>query len=230
MSADLERELRALGERLDWPATPDIAAAVQRRVRDAPAPARRWGWPRRRLAVALAALVLVPAGVAFGDDVLEWVGLRSVEVERVPELPDDARRPQVDELGDRVSLSEAEERAGFTPIVPGALGDPQEVRVDGRVVTLVYRDGDLLLAELPGALDRDLVRKIAGPGTDVRPVPEGVFLSGGEHVYLYVRPDGTVAEDRPRLAGNTLVTQRGDVLLRLEGRGLTLERARELLE
>lgn len=227
MSADLERDLRALGERLDWPATPDIAAAID--VADLTAGRRRSGQPRRRLVVALAVLALVPAGAAFGDDVLEWLGLKSVEVEHVPKLPDDARRPVVAELGARVSLAEAEQRAGFRPVVPKALGPPQEIRLDGDVVTLVYRRGDLLLAELPGALDEQLLTKLAGPGTRVRRVPDGLFLDGREHAYLYRRPGGEVAEDRPRLAANTFVTQRDDVLLRLEAPGLTLARARALV-
>jgi hypothetical protein len=236
MSADLERDLRALGERLEWPATPDIASAMEQRLGEVADPTvgrRRSGQPRRfvrrRLVVALAALVLVPAGAAFGDEVLEWLGLKSVEVERVPRLPDDARRPVVDGLGERVSLAQAERRAGFAPVVPDALGSPQEIRIDGRVVTLVYRRGDVLLAQLPGALDRNLLTKIAGPGTDVRRVPDGLFFSGREHAYLYRRPGGEVAEDRPRLAGDTFVTERGDVLLRLEAPRLTVARARALL-
>jgi hypothetical protein len=222
----IEHDLHALAERLDWPETPDIAAAVEHRLPTS-TPTRRAR--RRWVAMALAALVLVPAGAAFGDDVLEWLGLKSVEVERVPKLPDDARKPVVDELGEQVSLAEAEERAGFAPLVPDALGPPQEIRLDGRIVTLVYDEGDILLAQLPGALDQDLLRKVAGPGTEVRRVRDGLFFSGREHVYLYRRPGGGVAEDRPRLAQNTFVTQRGDVLLRLEARGLTLQRARALV-
>jgi hypothetical protein len=233
MGADLERDLLALADRVAWPATPDLAGAVEQRIsRSGPvagAERRRFRPRRRALAAVLAALVLLPAGVAFGDEVLEWLGLRSVEVERVPELPDDARRPVVDELGERVSLNEAERRARFAPVVPEALGDPDEVRLDGRLVTLVYDGGDTLLAQLPGALDDALLRKVAGPGTDVRRLPDGVFFSGRDHVYLYLRPDGSVAEDRPRLAGDTFVTQRGDVLLRLEAEDLTIARARALL-
>jgi hypothetical protein len=179
---------------------------------------------------ALAALLLVPAAAAFGDDVLEWLGLRSVEVRREPELPPDARRPALDDLGARVTLPQAEQRAGFAPIVPERLGPPDEVRVAGRVVTFVYDGGDLLLAQLRGALDENLLRKVVGPGSDVRQVPGGgLFFSGREHVYLYVGPDGEVRQDRPFLAGNTLVVERDDLLLRLEGRGLTADRALELL-
>jgi hypothetical protein len=172
----------------------------------------------------------VPPAAAFGDDLLEWLGLRSVEVRREPALPPGARRPALDDLGARVTLAQAERRAGFAPVVPGRLGPPEQVRVRGDVVTLVYDGGALLLAELRGALDRTLLRKIVGAGTRVRRLPGGaVFLSGRDHVYLYLRPDGEVAEGRPFLAGNTLLVERGDLLLRLEGRGLTPARGLELL-
>lgn len=228
----IEHDLRELAERLEWPQTPDIARTVEREVADLEPGVRHEDQPRRRrrwLAAALAMLVLVPAGAAFGDDVLEWLGLKSVAVERVPRLPEDAKRPVVGQLGAPVSLADAERRAGFTPVVPDLLGDPQEIRLDGRVVTLVYDEGDTLLAQLPGTLDEQLLTKIAGPGTDVRRLPDGLFFSGREHVYLYRRPGGGVAEDRPRLAGNTFVTERGNVLLRLEARELTPERARAVL-
>ena len=236
MSPDLDRDLRELATRLEWPATPDLAAAVEGRLARSdtgesapPRAARRGGrrrLPRRRLALALAALVLIPTGVAFGDDVLEWLGLASVEVERVPRIPEGAERPVVAELGEPVSLDEAEARAGFAPLVPTTLGEPQEVRLDGSVVTLVYRDGDLLVAQLPGALDEQLLTKVVGPGTEVRRTRDGLFFSGRDHVYLYRRPDGEVAEDRARLARSTFVTQRGDILVRVEAPSLTIDEAR----
>jgi hypothetical protein len=241
VSAELEQRLRALGDEAAWPATPDLASAVADRLAGAPSVEEHGLWRRvldtrrsrgrrRALVAALAALLLVPAAAAFGDDVLEWLGLRSVEVRREPALPPGARRPALDDLGARVTLAEAGRRARFAPVVPERLGEPDEVRVRGGVVTLVYDGGALLLAELRGALDRDLVRKIAGPGTRVRQLPGGgLFFSGRDHVYLYLRPDGSVAEGRPFLAGNTLLVERGDLLLRLEGRGLTPARGLELL-
>ena len=86
---ELETQLRALGEELVWPATPDLAAAVAAAPRRrAPRAAPR---ARRALAAALAVLLLVPAAaVAFPgarDDVLEWLGLRDVEIRRVPAPP-----------------------------------------------------------------------------------------------------------------------------------------------
>ena len=162
------------------------------------------------------------------DDVLEWLGLRSVEVERVPALPADARRAPLADLGTSVDLGEARRLAGFAALLPRALGGPEAVRVrDGRV-SLIYEDGRLLVTELRGALDRSLLRKLVGPGTVVRDTPDGVFFGGRDHVVLFKDASGAVVQDRPRLAGPTFLTQRGDVLVRIEGRGLTEARAREI--
>ena len=229
MSAELERRLEALGRDLEWPPTPDLAGAVAAQLREG-GPRRRARRPRLALALALV-LALVPAGgaLAFGDEVLEWLGLASVEVRRAPALPADARRPALAELGTRVSLAGAEARAGFRPLLPRPLGPPEEVRERDGVVTLVYDGGAVLLAQLRGRLDRALVGKTVTPGTEVRRVPGGFFVSGPEHAYLYRRPSGGVGEDRPFLAGPTLVVERRGVLLRLEAPRLTPARGLALL-
>ena len=225
---DLERALGELA--VAWPETPDLVAAVDARIGTPRRSRRRW---RRVAVVAVATLVaaLAVTAVAFPDardDVLEWLGLRSVEVEHVDELPPDAARAPLSDLGPAVTREKAAEEAGFTPLVPEALGDPQAIRVQDGVVSLVYDDGRLLVAELKGAFDEQLLRKIVAPGSDVRRVPGGIFFSGRAHAYLYLRPGGEVAEGRPRLAGDTLVTQRGDLLIRVEGRRLTLTRAQAI--
>ena len=119
---ELETQLRALGEELAWPATPDLAAAVAARAararRAAPAPPR----PAGRSPPALAALLLVPAAaVAFPgarDDVLEWLGLRDVEIRRVP-APPAGTRPELEaDLGRVVTLAQARREAGFAPALP----------------------------------------------------------------------------------------------------------------
>ena len=237
MSADLVRDLRALGDELDWPATPDLAASVTARLEEArDRDPRRGAWRagrRRALAAALALLVLVPAtgAVAFPgarDDVLEWLGLKSVEVRREPELPRGARPAAPNDLGSAVSYAEAARRAGFEPLLPPRLGKPQEIRVRGDVVTVVYAGG-LRLAQRRGALERDLLRKIVGMDTDVRAVPGGIFITG-RHGYLYLDPAGEVRQEQTRIASNTLITERGDVLLRLEGdETLTSAEARRLI-
>lgn len=237
MSADLVRDLARLGDELDWPATPDLAAGVEERLRAAAAApargqraARRQRRRRRRLVVALALALLVPAAAAVAfpsarDEVLEWLGLKSVEVRRAPQLPAGARAPSRSELGALVTLEEAAVRAGFRPVTPPRLGRPREVRERGGVVTLVY--DRVRLAQLPGALDRMLVRKTVDGRAGVRVVPEGLFVEG-RHAYLYLDPEKRIRTAETRLAGTTLLVERGDLLLRLEG-DLTYAEARALI-
>ncbi|HEV3001070.1 MAG TPA: hypothetical protein VGW75_10070 [Solirubrobacteraceae bacterium] len=245
MPERIEDRLHALRDEVAWPSTPDIARAVAARLeagapedaasrRSAQPPARRPLARRpRRLAVAVALALLVPAAGALAvpsvrDDVLDWLGLQGAEVRRAPALPS-ARPPGDGDLGRPVSLDEAARLAGFRPALPAALGPPEEVRFDesSGFVTLVY-DG-LVVAQARGALTHELVRKIVTTRTEVRAVrvggAPGVFLDGAPHAYLYVAPDGTVQEDRARLAGSTLVFNRGDTLVRIEGKGLELGRA-----
>jgi hypothetical protein len=211
-----------------------VVARVERGERPRPAQPRPARWRGRRLVLAVALALLVPTAAAFAfpearDDVLRWLGVKGAEVRREPRLPP-AKQPTLADLGDLVTLEEAERRAGFRPLVPASLGDPGDVRHDAATnfVTFVY-DGPLLVAQVDGALDRQLVMKLIDPRTGVREVDvdgdEGLFIEGPEHVYLYVRPDGSVAQAQPRLAGNTLLFSRGDRLFRIEAARLTLDRA-----
>jgi hypothetical protein len=52
----------------------------------------------------------------------------------------------------------------------------------------------------------------------------GIFLSGGPHVVFYRDPGGEIRDETLRLAGNTLLWERGELLLRLES-ALRLEDA-----
>ena len=103
---------------MDWPATPDLAAAVTTRIAAEPrgrrnvaaassaAPAR----VRRRLAarvayVAAALVVLVGGTLAVSPDarstVLRWLGLESVEIKREPLPPGIGREL---DLGEPIAL------------------------------------------------------------------------------------------------------------------------------
>lgn len=232
---ELEARLRALATEVEWPPTPDLSSAVVRRVAQRQRRPRRLTRPRR-LAIALALALLVPAAGALAfpsarDDVLEWLGVKGATVTRAKDLPP-AGGLRVEDLGRRVSLAEAERAAGFPPAVPQALGAPREVRLDAATdtVTLVY-DG-LLVSQTPGALRRELVEKVVTPRSEVRALTvggrRGVFIEGAPHYVLFERPDGTIAEDRGRLAGDTLVYTRDGTLVRIEARRLSLERATEI--
>jgi hypothetical protein len=232
---ELEARLRALAADVEWPATPDLQAAV-RAARPQPTRRPRWQRPRRVVVAALAALVLVPAAgaVAFPharDDVLEFLGLRNVEVRRVPAPPPGARPELEDDLGSVVSLAQARRDAGFTPLIPAALGAPDRVRLTGQRISLVYAprpglpkldgiDAGLILTQSRGGIEGAYLQKLAVTGTDVTKIRVrnhlGAFISGGPHTYLYVAPNGDVEEDHPLLAGPTLIWEQSGLVLRLE--------------
>jgi hypothetical protein len=233
---ELEARLRELGADVAWPPTPDLEAAVMARLAPAPAARRR----RRGLVTALvAALLLVPAAgaVAFPGarhDVLRWLGLEHVRVERVPTPPPPSARPELeDDLGELITSSETATRAGFTPLAPAALGEPDRMRETGQRISLLYAprsglpklprvDAGLIVTEARGSIDDGYLRKMLfGTGTQAYRVRvggrPGVFVSGGSHGYIYEAPGGNVEEDRPLLTGPTLLWEQDGLVLRLEG-------------
>jgi hypothetical protein len=239
--SELERELRELGAELAYPATPALGRSVRERVEHEPAAARRaWRPARRTLALALAVLLLL-AAAAFAassglrHSVLEWLGLRSVRVERVRTLPALPSGPAAGDLGlgRRVTLAEARAGVSFPMLVPA--DRPDEVYLAGAPpgdrVTLAYRPRPglprasgthvgLLITELRGRQDQTLLDKSLGPGTTASRVrvgaDPGIRIAGKPHVFAFVDGRGQVRGEELRLAGNTLVWRHGGVLLRLE--------------
>ena len=113
-------------------------------------------------------------------------------------------------------------------MVAPELGPPRVVQAPlGRSVVVRYDEA--LVATLPGTLDEGVFGKLGTAGLDVRAVEvggaPGYWISGGPHVFLYTDADGVARE--VRAAEDTLVWQRGDVIVRIEG-DLTLERAQEI--
>ena len=265
---EIETALADLGPNVNFPPTPDLAAAVTVRLHQGPArapararrrrrPVRPAGW--RRLAVAGLAAVLLAAAVLVAspgtrEAVARRLGLRGIGVELGgPPPPTATSRPgaRLDlGLGERVTLEEARRRAGFPVLVPGAagFGQPDAVFVDRSVpaggrVDLVYRarpglpassftDAGLLITEFRGQPAPDFLKKVivAGVVQEVavggRP---GYFFSGEPHFFSYRDAAGRFREERTRLAGNTLIWQRGELTLRLEGE-LPLEEAVRVAE
>jgi len=224
-----------------------VTARLEQEPPPAPARPRPWlaGW--RRLAVAGLVAVLLAAAVLVAspgtrEAVARRLGLRGIGVELGgPPPPTVTTTPggRLDlGLGQRVTLEEARRRTGFPVLVPGAAGfqQPDAVFVDPAVpgggrVDLVYRarpglpassftDAGLLITEFRGQPDPGFLKKIvvAGlvQGVTVGGQP-GYFFSGEPHFFSYQGADGQFREERTRLAGNTLVWQRGELTLRLEG-------------
>ena len=214
----LEQRLGELA--VEWPETPDVAARVRARLEAEPA---RRPPLRRRLAISLAALVVLLGGVmavpSARSTVLDWLGLDGVTIERVPETPTPAPTTRF-ELGAPEPLAES-------MVVPEELGRPDGVYRDGEIVTFLYRP-ETLFTQFPGRTHPELMRKLAGPGTTIERVTvdgePGYWLAGAPHTLLYEHPTGGIREVPARLVGNTLVWQRGELTLRLEA-DVTKERA-----
>lgn len=240
MPETLEARLRALGEEAGFPPTPDLAARVgaELRSRGRPTPLAAARRRRRTLALVLAAALLLPAAAIAAvpgarDRVLDWLGLRGVEVKRVATTPRAGPSAGLD-LGRPVTLRDAPVR--FTPLVPSALGAPAGVFAAGSPpggrVSLTYRAGaglppvapgvGALVTEFRGSRTREFIQKALGPRTTVRRVSvagaPGVYLSGEPHGFVFVDARGVIRMEDVRLARDVLIWERDGLVLRLEAR------------
>jgi hypothetical protein len=221
---DLEAALRELD--VDWPATPDLTTAVMTRIAAEPA-RRRWrlpaarGW-RARLAYLCAALVVAGGGTLAASPgarsaVLEWLGLKSVKIERT--------EPRI---GAKLDLGPAIELPPGTR-TPKALGKPEayDTRLpDGtRIVSLVY-DGPILVQVFKARVT-PFIEKTVGMGADVERVKDGYWITGA-HGFAYESANGGAFEEQ-RLSDKVLLIERDGQLIRVEG-NLTKARAVEIAD
>lgn len=210
---ELERALRTVGRNLDFPATPDLAGGVRRRL------AEGEGRPflRRRVLVVALAVLAVAAGAVLvvpqaRSTILDWLGIGNVTIRYVEELPTVAKATTDLGLGERVSLEEAGERAGFTVAVPTAddLDDPPKVyfREADRQVAFLYGSEDEPKLLITQAGVAGAVEKLVNLDTtdtelvEVEPGQRGIWLSGEKHGLFY---PGADREEPFRLVGNALV-------------------------
>ena len=214
---DLERELADLGDHLDVPDAPMLAARVTAHLR-APRPSRR----PRRLVLALAALALAVVG-GLTPAVADWLGVRGVEV-RQEDAPVPAPAGRSLDLGRATTLAEAADLAGFRPLVPSALGPPDGVWVGTRqavaMVHLVWDEPRTLLTQFRGDLaDELLLTKFAGAGVTVERQAvgddPGVWIEGTHEVAMRT-PDDVYMIERLRLSDSALLWERGPLTFRLE--------------
>ena len=224
MTPDLEQALRELD--VDWPATPDLAAAVSTRLE----PRRKIKGPgplRLRLAAVIAA-VLVGGVLAVPDarsTVFRWFGIESVEIRRqAPRATPGASL----QLGTPTTIA----RLTVPVLQARDLGTPgvyETALPDGsRAASLVY-DGPILVQTFR-AQASPFIEKPIGTGSKAERLEiDGAtaFWITGSHGFAYQSPTGFGFE-QPRIAGNTLLVERRDgLLLRIEG-VQTRERAIEL--
>jgi len=238
---ELERALRELGPRYPYPPTPNLAAAVRRRIVVQPAaPVRRlalWRDPRR-LALA-AAVVLVLAGAAAlinpttRDAIAHFFQVRGVIVTRVSPGPSLSPATSLN-LGRRTTLADAQSAVSFTIAIPPALGAPDAVYVDkdvpGGQVELAYapRPGmplvkqtelGVLITEFRGDLIPGFLTKEVGPSTTLEETrvngDPGWWVAGAPH-YVITRIGSTDYPVQLRMAANTLIWEHGGVTYRIE--------------
>jgi hypothetical protein len=235
----LERELGALA--VEWPPTPDLAAAVAPRLRP-----RRSPW-RVRVAVGLAVLVAggVAATPAARSAIGDLLGLHGASVRRepVPRVPPEhpGHLGSGLRLGRPVTLADARRAVRFRLTLPPGLGRPDAVwlaatRGQPTRVSLIYgrRPGipvsphtnvALLVSEFRATVT-PVLGKSVGSGARLTKiaVPGGraYAITGKPHGFAWIPPGGEPQFEERRLAGATLLIERGDgVLVRVEGeRGL----------
>jgi len=258
LPSQLERALSDVGTKIQVPRAPDLAASVRSRLESQTA--RRGPIPAPRLALVAAVLLIAVLGGAFlfsssaREAVAGWLGIRGVDIVEDAPTPAPTHPDAGLPLGRRSSLEEARKLVPFEIALPAApgLGRPDEVYVaetayGGRSVSLVYRADHslpsaagtgvgLLVTEFEAGLRDDLMQKVRTAGVEVEPVRVGTssayWISGEPHLVLLLDPSGNVIEDRTRLAGDTLLWERGRVSLRLEsglGKGWALRIARSML-
>jgi len=244
--AELERQLRQLGAEVEYPPTPQLAQSVAEHLADEGAESRRprlsWQPLSTRAALLAVALVLVLAGSvvaavpAARNALLDLVGLRGATVERVPALPDDVEARLGIGLGRPTTLESAQSSLAFQPLLPAQLGEPNGVFLNhdppGGELSLVYttRPGlprsrytgvGLLINEINGNFAPGFFGKLAPRGVRIewlRIDGEPAIWVQGLHEFFYKDATHTYRISRTRLAGNTLLVQRGPIVVRIEGR------------
>jgi hypothetical protein len=252
--ADLDARLLALGRELEWPATPNVVPAIRSRLSTGPRRRQPLAW---RVAFAAVAAVVVTAGAllavpATRDAIAGFFHLKGLIIQRVPTNPTPRPSPGPISIGDRlnlgqpVTLAQAQAASHYQIAVPRALGTPDAVYLvgpaDAQGVALVYLPGPglpqaaetgvgALVIEFPGQVQRDFFAKMLGPDASLENVRvngnAGYWISGKPHGFFFIDAHGNTQEDTFRLAGNTLIWNQGTLVIRIES-GLSKAQALQL--
>lgn len=221
---ELEQALLAVGRNLDYPATPDLTGSVRRRLAEGRRPSV---FSRRALVVALAVLAVTVGAVLAvpqaRSTIRDWLGIGSVTIRYVEDLPPVEQATGDLQLGERMSLAEARERAGFTVRVPTVEGldDPPKVyyRDEASQVAFLYGSEDEPRLLITQADARGAIEKLVNLNVTerelvvVEPGYAGVWLYGEKHALFYPSTDH---EEPFRLVGNALVFEVDGVTTRIE--------------
>lgn len=203
-----------------FPPTPALEQAVLTRISRRRSRAR---W----VAVAVAAsLLVVTAAAVAGTPLLDWLGLRGVELRWADRLPPvQVRRPLA--LGEATTLEQAGGLASFRLRVPTIddLDRPTAVyhrrSPAGDMVSFVYEASGrprLLLSQWRSQATE--FEKVLPHGTRVEGVlvagSPGVWVGGRAHAVWYQAVDGSYPQEPFYLAAPTLLWRHGSVSFRLE--------------
>jgi hypothetical protein len=252
----VEQALVDLGRHVRFPDQADLAPAVLARLQP-PRPAvvpRRAAAPRRMVVLVAATLAVLVGGLSLLSPAVRAAlvrsfflpGIRIIVGQPEPEAPIQTLARGL-ELGEPVSLAEAQAEVDFPIRPPRELGRPDRVFLEefaarGRV-WLVYRAGPglpqaeetgvgLLVAEFQAGLDEQFLKKVQAEGGSFQPVQvdgnQGYWVEGA-HTLFFIDEDGNFVEDRTRVAGNVLMWEEDGVTYRIEsdlGLGESLRIAR----
>ena len=234
-----EAMLEELGRAVTYPATPDLRASVLSRItvgRPAPS-ARPAGW--RLAAGALSVLVVAFFATLVvsrdaRDAVADFLGL-AVEGERIEILPTptggQTATPfpppvRLEQMAEKVTRGEAVRRAGFEPVLPASLGEPDAyylLPVNSRAV-LIADYGDVQIWEFP--LESGLfIGKGIFDGGGGNPVAEvtvngtpGYWIQGGARIVTVRDADGTTRSGTQRtVLTQALIWSERGIYRRIEG-------------
>lgn len=139
-------------------------------------------------------------------------------------------------LGRLVALDDVETLTGSPVRLPAdpRLGPPDAVYVDASKasqVAYVWAESDelpaglepgvgLVLMRFDGRGDDEFYQKVISTGSSAELVQvdgrRGYWISGEQHFFFYVRPDGSVVDDSRRWVGDALVWSEGQTTYRIE--------------
>ena len=227
----LESDLRTLSADLRFGEPANLATTVMDRIAAEPIPApagiltRTVYAIRRRWRAAIAAVTgLLLIGIAVPPvraAVTDWFTFGGVVVRHSP-TPGPSAAPGPPVVSGSLSLQEARGLIAFDPVVPTALGTPTGVEVSGdrRILSFTWENGPngrVRLDEFNGELSPMFIKSIFQQLELVQLSSATGWWIAEPHQVVTVDANGNEHTDEPRIAGQTMLWQKGKVTLRLEG-------------